>query len=255
MDPSALYLEHLDRINRIAEALCTRHGVRGADAEDFTSEVRLRLLQDDYAVLRKYRGASSMPTFLTVVIGNLFRDYRIKRWGKWRPSAEAKRRGEAAVLLETAVYRDGRSFDDACRLLQSNGRVDVDAGELRRIMAELPRRIRVRQDDDASLDSVATTEETDDLVLENERRDRLLAAESALRRALTRLDPEDRLIITMHFFEGISIADIARALGLPAKPLYPRIKRLLDALSGQLVSEGIGPDYLRDLRAVRGALV
>src|SRR6187551_1624446 len=164
MDPSALYLEHLDRINRIAEALCTRHGVRGADAEDFTSEVRLRLLQDDYAVLRKYRGASSMPTFLTVVIGNLFRDYRIKRWGKWRPSAEAKRRGEAAVLLETAVYRDGRSFDDACRLLQSNGRVDVDAGELRRIMAELPRRIRVRQDDDASLDSVATTEETDDLV-------------------------------------------------------------------------------------------
>ena len=89
-------------------------------------------------------------------------------------------------------------------------------------------------------------------MLENERRDRLLAAESALRRALTRLDPEDRLIITMHFFEGISIADIARALGLPAKPLYPRIKRLLDALSGQLVSEGIGPDYLQ---AVRGALV
>jgi len=254
MDPSALYLEHLDRINRIAEALCTRHGVRGADAEDFTSEVRLRLLQDDYAVLRKYRGASSMPTFLTVVIGNLFRDYRIKRWGKWRPSAEAKRRGEAAVLLETAVYRDGRSFDDACRLLQGkgNGRVDVDPAELRRIMAELPRRIRVRQDDDASLDSVATTEETDDLVLENERRDRLLAAESALRRALTRLDPEDRLIITMHFFEGISIADIARALGLPAKPLYPRIKRLLDALAGQLVSEGIGPDYLQ---AVREALV
>ncbi len=193
-----------------------------------------------------------MPTFLTVVIGNLFRDYRIKRWGKWRPSAEAKRRGEAAVLLETAVYRDGRSFDDACRLLQGNGRVAADPAELRRIMAELPRRIRVRQDDDAGLDSVATTEETDDLVLENERRDRLVAAESALRRALTRLDPEDRLIITMHFFEGISIADIARALGLPAKPLYPRIKRLLDALSTQLVKDGIGPDYIQ---AVRTALV
>lgn len=247
MDPSALYLEHLERIDRVAVSLCIRHGIRGADAEDFAAEVRLRLLQDNYAVLRKYRGASSVPTFLTVVIGNLYRDYRIKRWGKWRPSAEAKRRGEAAVLLETAVYRDGRSFDEACSVLQENGRVNMDRTELRRIMTELPRRMRPREEDEASLDSVATSDQANGHVLENERRDQLRAAESALRRVVARLDPEDQLIIKMHFFEAISIADIARGLGLPQKPLYPRIKRLLEGLSTALASEGIGPEYLESV--------
>src|SRR5690349_4242917 len=121
MDPRQLYLENLDTIDRISESMCRRNGVRGADAEDFASDVKLKLLQDDYAVLRKYRGASSTTTFLTVVIANLFRDYRVKAWGRWRPSAEAKRRGETAVLLETAIYRDGRSFEDACGTILQNG--------------------------------------------------------------------------------------------------------------------------------------
>lgn len=47
-------------------------------AEDLESEVRLRLLEDDYAVLRKHRGDSSLVTCLTVVIANMFRDYRIR---------------------------------------------------------------------------------------------------------------------------------------------------------------------------------
>src|SRR5438067_273129 len=80
-DPAAVYLEHLERITQIANSLCKRNGVFGADAEDFLSEVRLRLLEDDYGIIRKHRGASSIITFLTVVIGNMFRDYRIKMWG------------------------------------------------------------------------------------------------------------------------------------------------------------------------------
>ena len=87
-------------------------------------DVRLKLLQDDYAVLRKYRGASSQTTFLTVVISNLFRDHRIKHWGKWRPSAEAKRHGEVAVRLEAAIYRDGQSFEQACGFLAQDGRLN-----------------------------------------------------------------------------------------------------------------------------------
>ena len=117
IDPRQWYVEQLDVINRIASSICRRNGVQGADAEDFASDVRLKLLQDDYAVLRKYRGASSRTTFLTVVISNLFRDHRIKHWGKWRPSAEAKRHGEVAVRLEAAMYRDELSFEQACRFL------------------------------------------------------------------------------------------------------------------------------------------
>ncbi len=38
-----------------------------ADAEDIAAEVFLGIIDDNYAVLRKFRAASSLPTYLTVV--------------------------------------------------------------------------------------------------------------------------------------------------------------------------------------------
>jgi RNA polymerase sigma factor for flagellar operon FliA len=243
IDPRAMYIEHLDTITRIAESLCRRNGVRGADAEDFVSDVRLKLLQDDHAVLRKYRGASSTTTFLTVVISNLFRDYRIKQGGKWRPSAEAKRRGDLAVRLEAAMYRDGRSFDEACALLANDGRVAADRAELRKLLADLPHRAPKHLDGDASADEVPAPDSADGRVLDRERAERVEAAKAALGRAVERLDPEDALIVRLHFFEGFSIADVARAVGVAQKPLYARMKRLLETLSKDLAGQGIGPEY------------
>lgn len=244
---AALYLEQLPLINRIAESLCRRNGIRGADSEDFAAEVRLKLLQDDYAVLRTFRGSSSVQTFLTVVITNQFRDYRIKLWGKWRPSAEAKRLGNVAVLLEAAVYRDGRSFEEACTALEQSGQLVVGRDELRQILNKLPHRTPRRLEGEASLAGLASSEATDGDLLDRERRAELNTAEDAVRRALTGLDAEDELIIRMRFFEGMSVADISRGLGLPQKPLYARIQRVLAALSASLGAEGIGPEFLDGL--------
>jgi RNA polymerase sigma factor for flagellar operon FliA len=245
MEPRQVYVDNLDVINRIAESLCRRNGLCGADAEDFVSDVRLKLLQDDYAVLRKYRGASSLTTFLTVVISNLFRDYRIRMWGRWRPSAEAKRRGETAVFLEAAIYRDGQSFEQACNTLTQDGRLTVDRAELRKLLADLPHRgpRRPNADDDADVEDLPAIESADDQVLDHERDDRVEAAKAALRRAVDRLGHEDRVIVKLHFFEAMSVADVARAVGVPQKPLYTRLKRLLTSLSQDLSSQGIGPEY------------
>ncbi len=242
LDPRQWYVEQLDVINRIASSVCRRNGVQGADAEDFVSDVRLKLLQDDYAVLRKYRGASSQTTFLTVVISNLFRDHRIKHWGKWRPSAEAKRHGEVAVRLEAAVYRDGQSFEQACGFLVQDSRLNVDRAELRRLLASLPYRAPKRVENGAAIDDVPSPDSADDGVLDHEREARLQAAKAALGRAVGRLAPEDALIVRLHFYEGFSIADVARDVGIPQKPLYVRMKRLLETLHRALRSEGIGPD-------------
>ena len=239
---AAIYLQHLQVIDRIASSLCRRHGIRGADAEDFASEVRLRLLEDDYVVIRKHRGDGSMTTFLTVVIGNLLRDYRIKMWGKWRPSAEAKRLGQTAVLLETAMYRDGFSFDDACALLERNDKLDIDRAQLRQIAKKLPVRAPRRIEGEEALADVAAVSQSDGRVLEAERLDHHAAAQAAMTRWLATLASEDQLIIKLRFYEGLSVADVARALGLPQKPLYPRIARLLETLSDALRREGIGPE-------------
>ena len=244
MDASRVYLEHLEAINQISKSLCKRHGVFGADAEDFASEVRLKLLEDDYAVIRKHRGDSTVNTFLTVVIGNLFRDYRIKMWGKWRPSAEARRSGDTAVLLETAMYRDGRTFEDACTWLENSGRVRVERKELRLILDKLPRRTPRRMEDSDQLEDVPSVELTNGALLAAERRQKLDMFHRAVARILATLESEDQLIIRLRFYEGFSIADVARALGIPQKPLYPRINRLLQTLSNALISEGIGRDVL-----------
>lgn len=250
MDPRALYVEHLEVINRIAESLCRRNGIRGADAEDFVSEVRLKLLQDDYAVLRKFRGTSSTTTFLTVVISNLFRDHRIKQWGKWRPSAEARRRGEAAVLLEVAVYRDGRTFEEACTAIENNGRLGVSRDDLRKMMAELPRRparrvMEVMRDDD-----VPAEDRADESVLDGERDTVVRAATDALHRALARLDSEDRVIIRMRFFEGFTIVQVARALGVEQKPLYTRLRRILETLARDLAGQGVRSESIEWLNGL-----
>ena len=244
MDASGVYLQHLEAINRISKSLCKRYGVFGADAEDFASEVRLRLLEDDYAVIRKHRGDSSMSTFLTVVIGNLFRDYRIKMWGKWRPSAEARRSGDTAILLETAMYRDGRTFEDACTWLEQSGRVQVDRKALRAIADKLPRRTPRRIEGEDQLEEVPSPGLTNGELLAAERRAKLDALHRAVTRILATLESEDQLIIRLRFYEGFSIADVARGLGLPQKPLYPRINRLLQTLSNALTSEGIGREAL-----------
>jgi RNA polymerase sigma factor for flagellar operon FliA len=247
LDPRTLYLQYLEVFDRIAESLCRRHGLFGADAEDFVADVRLKLLEDDYSVIRKHRGDSNMTTFLSVVISNLFRDHRVKMWGKWRPSADARRLGPEAVLLETAVYRDGLSFEDACLRLEQSGQAAADRARLRDILQQLPYRPRRRIEGDEALEEVPAQELANGELLQAERQRERVTLEEALERAVGRLGTEDQVIIRMHYYEGLSIADIARGLQLPQKPLYARLKRLLGALSTTLSQDGIGPESLESL--------
>lgn len=48
-------------------ARCRSIMLSSADREDFTAEVLLAIVRDDFAVLRHFRGKSSLATYLTVV--------------------------------------------------------------------------------------------------------------------------------------------------------------------------------------------
>jgi RNA polymerase sigma factor for flagellar operon FliA len=140
------------------------------------------------------------------------------------------------------MYRDDLSFDQACQFLAQDTRLRVDRAELKRLLASLPHRAPKRVENGAAVDDVPSSDSADARVLDHEREARLHAAKSALGRAVARLAPEDALIVRLHFFEGFSIADVARNVGIPQKPLYVRMKRLLETLHGDLRSQGIGPD-------------
>jgi RNA polymerase sigma-70 factor, ECF subfamily len=50
-----------------------------ADTEDIAAEILLKIVDDDYQVLRRYRGNSSLPTYLTVIARRICIKEIIKR--------------------------------------------------------------------------------------------------------------------------------------------------------------------------------
>jgi len=124
-----LFVACLGTIDSIVLALARRHRLCAADAADLASVVRLRIMSDDYAVLRKFQQRSSLRTYLAVVIHRVFLDEQIAKRGKWRPSQRARRKGPTAVLFERLTTRDGLTFDEACSALE------IDHGRARASLA------------------------------------------------------------------------------------------------------------------------
>jgi RNA polymerase sigma factor (sigma-70 family) len=241
----AVFLGNLDTIERIGASICRRHGVRGDDAVDFASWIKLKLVEDEYAVFRKFRNESGIGTYLTVVIAMLFRDYRVHRWGRWRPSAAARRRGGIAVRLEMLVYRQAYRFNEAAEVLRSSGETSLSDRELAKLLAELPARSlpRPREVGPEPLAVTAAADEADDLILASVAESERQAMQNALSRALERLEPEDRLIVRMRFWEGLTVAAISRALQLEQKALYRRLERALAELREHLERSGVSRDH------------
>jgi RNA polymerase sigma factor for flagellar operon FliA len=245
----SLFLDNLGAIDRIIAAICRRHGLGREDADDFASWAKLELVADDYAVFRKFRGESSITTYLTVVIAMCFRDYRVRHWGRWRPSAAALRHGPLAVRLETLVHRDGLRLEQAAELLRTSGETDRSDRELATLLAELPVRRPVRPVDAGPqpLAAIPARSNADDLVRSREVEAERHAAASVLHRALEELAGEDQVVLRMHYWDGMRVVDIARRLGMPPKPLYGKIERALARLRMQLEAAGVSHDRARAL--------
>jgi RNA polymerase sigma factor (sigma-70 family) len=247
----AQFLAYLPWMRRVTAALCRRHGLRGADVEDCTSWVLLRLLANDYAVLQKFRGESSVRTYLTVVLATLHKEYRVQQWGRWRSSAEARRRGPIAVRLEALVYRDRYSLAQAIQILRLTAdatAADLSDRELAILFAALP--TRSARGECELLDEVPDARDAthpEEALLAAEARDEQATVACAIAEALTLLVPEDREILRMRFWDGMTVAEIARALRLPQKPLYRRLPRILQVLRRALEARGVSRQGVRAL--------
>lgn len=245
----ALFLEHLPRVERTIASLARRHGLRDAEAADLASWIKLRLIEDDYAVLRKFRGESAITTYLTVVIATLVQDYRVQKWGRWRPSAAALRKGGVAMKLEALVYRQGYQLSQAAEVMRSAGETQLSDRELSSLLSELPSRspLRPKEIGAESISELPAAFGADTLVDESLERAERREVEVALRRALDELAVEDRCILLMRYWQDMSVADIARALTLEQKPLYKRIDRLLGDLRRLLMRHGVSAEQAGNL--------
>ena len=243
----ALFLANLSVIEKTIHFVCHRHKVAAADVEEFASEVKLKLVDRNYQVLRKFEGRSSLPTFLTVVIQRIYLDFRNHQWGKWRPSAEARRLGPLAIRLETLMARDGLAFAEACRHLEVSEPTAVVEADLIEILARLPLRVRRTMVAEEALENTMSDAQADQSALLAERRAAGERIARVLDAAVRQFTEQDRLILRLRFQEGFSIVAISRALHLECKPLYRRLEGLLKELRSALRESGVDDGQARDV--------
>jgi RNA polymerase sigma factor (sigma-70 family) len=241
MSSEETYLQHLRTIERIAAFVARRSHLNADECAEFTQEVRVRLLEDDYAIIRKFEGRSSFSTYLTTVIQRLFQQWRVQQWGKWRPSAEAKRLGDKAITLERLLTRDGYTLQEAIRVLTTPGGSQYTLAELEAIYVRLPLRNPrpILVSDELLPDAPSVAADADDRVETREQERTARHAATTIDGLLGHMNAEDRLIIQMRFWDARKVPDIARTLHLNQKKLYKRIEKLCASLRQGLEGAGL----------------
>jgi RNA polymerase sigma factor (sigma-70 family) len=252
------FVSQLRVIEAVVAHVSRRHHLTATETQEFGSEVTLRLIQRDYEVLRRFQGRSSLRTYLTVVVNRLFLDYRIRLWGKWRPSAEAKRLGPVAMSLERLITRDGWSFEQAVEVLRTSHSVEESRDDLYAIYVRLSPSVPNRHfvTEDSAQDVPSPESAPDEILIRAEREFAGNRVRLALDRARQRLTSEERVILNMRFDDGFPVSEIAAALRLDQKRLYRRIDGILQRLRAGLVADGISPEdvtaLFTDLGETRG---
>jgi RNA polymerase sigma factor (sigma-70 family) len=244
-EPVDLFTTNASTINAVVRSVSWRHRLSRDDAQEFGAWVKLRLIERDFAILRKYRGDSSLQTYLTVVVNRLLLDFRASVSGKLRPSVAARAMGDLGVELERLLILDKHTLAEAFDILRSRG-FSFSEEDLEALALKLPVRrsqiVFVDPDDLEGLDRGAA-----ERVGPQERRAGRHDLLRQLIPLLRELPSEDRLLIRMHFLDGVGIAEIARCTKLEEQPLRRRLKRVLRDLRGALETRGVDRSVLKEL--------
>ena len=232
---------HLGLIEDILRWTAGRRSLSPEDTEELRSRTYLKLVEGDYAVLRKFRGACSVHTYLTVVVQRIYLDGMLRgARGRWRPSQAAQELGIVAVEFEKLTVRDGHSTAEAIATLEHVHDATRSRQGIEVIVAQLSSR-RYRRPETVAFDEQAqVSAQTDSDLLGAEReqnRDKVLTALAA---SLSTLPEEEQTLLRLRYCQDVKVSRIAVALGLEQRPLYRRIARSLKILRDNLRQQGIG---------------
>jgi RNA polymerase sigma factor for flagellar operon FliA len=231
-------LASLDVVDAVVAHSARRYRLSASERDELASLVRLKLVDNDYEVVRRFEGRSSFRAYLAVVAQRVLLDWRNAQWGKWRPSAVARRLGPLALRLEVLLYRERRGFDEALEMLRRAG-VDESRESIAALAARLPPRTPHREVGEEEASALPTTGAVEDTVLDGEAQRMARRAERAIALALAALSPRDRVVLKMHFIDGCPLSAVARALGVDQKPLYRQVELALALLRRHLQDEGV----------------
>lgn len=241
VDYQRLLLDHLGLVDQIVRTTGRRRHLSAAEQDDFAGFVRLRLLEDNYGILRKFQNRSSLRTYLAAVVERLSLDFCVERWGRWRPSAVADRLGPVAVLLERLVTRDGHTLEEAMEIVRTNHAAPASDSELRAIWSQLPPRIRTTEVSEEAAAAVSANDTSESTIEDAERQKNIERLERTLRSAFADIPDKDRVLIALRFDQDLSIVEIAKLMGSSVPTLHRRLDRTVKQLRLALTQSGFDP--------------
>lgn len=243
MSEFSQFLEReLSRIERITNVICRRSGMNPDEIEEFTGEVRLRLVKNDYAILRAFEGRSKFSTYIAAVIRRMLIDYRRHYRGKWHDSAEAQRFGQLGIDIERAITRDGRTPQETLTLLREI-HPGITLAEIERIARSLPVKIKHKLVPMKEAESIESTGDTD-RVVQADMAARISAVVCAY---IDRLPAEEHLILRLRFDCAMTVAQISRSLHRDQQVLYRLLYKHFEALRVELTKVGVDARAVQDL--------
>lgn len=240
--------ESYDQVVDTVRYVAARNRLSRDTADELRSRVMVHLTSNDYGVLRRWRGDSSLHTYLVTVVGNVYLDLRNQEWGKAKPPAVARREGPVAMLLWRLTHRKRLSFDEAVSLMLTQYEVTATREELWALFQQFPpARGRYFVDVNELSDREQPGGEADTLLQQRDLDSLAARVDRALASALEDLSPDDQLILKLFFCDGVTRAGIARIMQLDQQRLYPRFLKLLEGLHRALVAEGVDATDVRRL--------
>ncbi len=246
-------MEWLPEIEQLIEISCRKRALRPEESEDFASWAKIRFIEDDYRRVRMFEGRSQLRTYLTVVVQNLLRDYLDHIWGRWRPSATAKRLGPDAIKLERKISRDGLSPKEAVQSLASEATdAEEKALDLEKILFQLPVREGRHMVGLGDVVEVASQSTSDSTVVEHELEACLERIRAALGVGLAELEVSDRLLVQQRFAHGLTVTEIAAGMGIDRRKLYRRFESCMRRLRRTMKEQGIEPSDIRSVVGWKG---
>jgi RNA polymerase sigma factor (sigma-70 family) len=232
---SDLFLRNLPLIEQTISSVCRRKGMNADEIEEFAAVVKLRLIEDDYAVIAAFQQRSSFGTYIAAVVARLLLDHRNKEWGKWRRSAQAERLGALAVRLERLLYREEKTFDEAFAVL-----AESDAGlthaEVERLATRLPSRTRRLKVGVHEADLKVSVQSS---AADADRVEAAARISGVVCEVINGLPEDDQVILRLRFDADMSVPQIARALHRDTQRLYRHLYNIFGQLHEVLLDAGI----------------
>lgn len=235
------------------------------EALELSNQVLDILRQDNFRVLREFKGNAQLTTYLTAIISRRAVDMIRKKLGRGREKERAKDLGNIGLLLFQRVVKDGHPLRDVYDELRADGNFPGALEELeamlRKIKGKNPGGHQPGPANGNNGNSVVkngtsineeeyvipdTKSDPQALLMEKQRQQEI---HRVIREMIAPLSGEERLLLRMRFpvhedEKPGSVEQIANALGVTPKAVYKRITRLMKKCRQQLDSRGIGINEL-----------